>query len=146
MSLENLIGRECMVQALASATNLTPSQAVLEARSAQLESNKHQGLDRQREANSLEALLDLSGEKCKVMVQTVGSIAELAELLDHNHNNHIFVGFAAGPDGDPPHIAHLQKQVTGGFKSNQQFTPNEALITQLLEQRQLTVFVASQSV
>jgi len=76
-----------------------------------------------------------------VNVHVIHSIRELGSLVEGNQN--VFVGFAKGQDGQKSHIAHLEKRVHSGFTSKQQFTSNEILETQLDEQQQLIVFLAS---
>ena len=138
-NLENLKGRECMIQAATSALKKTLTASVLEARSRQLEQFKGEPLDPYREAKNLEQLFHCFDKNSQITVQPITSTQELINLL--NSHIHVFVGFSAGPD-TPPHIAHIEKRVNGGFTSKQQFTSDEMLGIQLMEQSKIFVYIA----
>jgi len=69
----------------------------------------------------------------------ISSIADLRRLAEE-HGSDLFVGFKKGPD-TPPHIAHLGLPTHGGFNSSQQFTSDEVLAQQLMEQGEISVFI-----
>jgi len=139
-NLENLIGRKCMVKAVASALNKPPPLLALETRSRQLEIGDQQ-LDPFEEAINLQIIFQTFGVSKEVKVQFIRSLQELESLVKNNQN--VFVGLAKGQEGRRPHIVHLEKRIINGFISKQQFTSDELLLMQLDEQHQLVVFLAS---
>ena len=141
MSSEDFHGKDCMVQAVVSATG-RPDQlnALTQKRIVQMLAHKGQPLNPNEEAGNLRALFQTIGEKAQINVKTISSIAELLKLVEASEE--AFVGFASGPD-TPPHIAHLGLRVHGGFMSKQQFISDEELSMQLMEQSRITIFIRS---
>lgn len=139
MSLEDLHGKDCMVQAIVSATGRPDAISVLnEHRAAQIQEHGGNPLDPHVEAGNFQSLLKQIGEPGQLELSQISSVAELRRLVADGGN--IFACFARGPD-TPPHIAHLGQRVWGGFNSEQQFTSDQSLITQLMEQGVMHVFV-----
>jgi len=140
MSIEDLKGKECMVAAVISATGRPDATDALEReRLAQLNRNKSGPLDPLAEMNNLKALLREIGESDNIELRVISSIADLRRLAEE-HGSDLFVGFKKGPD-TPPHIAHLGLPTHGGFNSSQQFTSDEVLAQQLMEQGEISIFI-----
>ena len=118
--MKNIERKDCMVQAVISATGRkTEERRLRRLRQQQMEQASRK-LNPQAEARNLKQLLG-GGE---IETRSVSSIRELERL---GKEGNVFVGFSQGID-TPPHIAHLGRRRGRGFQSNQQFTSDEQLI------------------
>lgn len=133
-------GKDCMVQAVRSAVG-GGYETLANLRLLHLDAQGNLALDAQKEAENLSQLLRGAGHSDEVRYMTVGSIEELEALLD---DGHIFVGFLKGTD-TPPHIVHIRERVEGGFVSDQEHTSDDRLAQALMEQGELTVYIAPDS-
>lgn len=133
-----------MLIAAWSAFSRNPTVETFHLRLEQMEKIVESPVDPQIEAENFRGILQNLGINAIITVQSVKSIIELIQLC--KQHDHVFVGFNKGQDdGNNNHFAHLGIRNPQGFRSEQQFTSDELLATQLSEQGKLTVFIVFQN-
>jgi len=136
--MSSIEGKDCMVQAVLSATGREDQINELYTLREQQIKATGQTLNPTIEAKNLAALFQALGKNINIQQITIASIAELAGLLQEGHD--VFVGLPKDIDS-PPHIVHVAQQGNNGFTSNQQFLPDGILIIHLMQQGNIQVFI-----
>lgn len=138
-----LKNKDCMVQAIISATSRTDLASKLEItrlRQISDESGGREDFNPDQAKRNIAELLSLTGFRGAIDHVVIYSFTEIQRLLERDTGN-IFIGLRASTDS-PPHIQHVSSIDRGWGFSSQGWLDPERVSLEVMTQGKVDVFMS----